>query len=253
MRNARGGCATDRHNSVARLLGLLAVVIGLVTAISPARVHAVYTPASVMCTACDGQHDSTLLTHTVAARGPSAQSYNVGAARDAGDPCSSDASTDPADLASIAAYTYDDFARFIQSDSTTSHVAAFSSHGQDGGLTGNAAALMRSGVAAKTESGAASAINGVRLRAQLTGEQIAGGHAFDEHVLKAGEFPGITTRQQFATRIEEVVTNGESRELLRGRTAYWEGNTVVIRDPSSLDGGTAFVPTGGYNYFLGLK
>lgn len=109
------------------------------------------------------------------------------------------------------------------------------------------------GVAAKTESGAASAINGVRLRAQLTGEQIAGGHAFDEHVLKAGEFPGITTRQQFATRIEEVVTNGESRELLRGRTAYWEGNTVVIRDPSSLDGGTAFVPTGGYNYFLGLK
>lgn len=109
------------------------------------------------------------------------------------------------------------------------------------------------GVAAKTESGAVSALSGVRLRAQLTGEQIAGGHAFDAHVVKAGEFPGITTRSEFAARIESVVTNGESRELLRGRTAYWQGDTVVIRDPASLDGGTAFVPTGGYNYFLGLK
>lgn len=122
--------------------------------------------------------------------------------------------------------------------------------GKDGpGVIG----VPRKGIGGKTESGAVSTISGVRLRAQLTGEQISGGHAFDEHVIKAGEFPGITTREQFATRIEEVVTNGESRELLRGRTAYWQGNTVVIRDPSSLDGGTAFVPTGGYNYFLGLK
>ena len=109
------------------------------------------------------------------------------------------------------------------------------------------------GPAAEAGSGADNVVNGVRLRAQLIGEQISGGHAFADHVVKAGEFPGITTRQQFASRIEDVVTNGESRQLLRGRTAYWEGNTVVIRDPASVDGGTAFVPTGGYNYFLGLK
>jgi hypothetical protein len=115
------------------------------------------------------------------------------------------------------------------------------------------ATKIETSIAAETADGAANVANGVRLRAQLTGEQISGGHAFADHVVKAGEFPGITTRQDFASRIEDVVTNGESRQLLRERTAYWEGNTVVIRDPASVDGGTAFVPTGGYNYFLGLK
>ena len=106
------------------------------------------------------------------------------------------------------------------------------------------------GVAAKTgASGADDVLNGVRLRAQLTGDEIAGGHAFGKHV---GEFPGITTRQQFARHIEDVVSNGVMRPLERGRSAYWQNGTVVIRNPNAVDGGTAFRPTNGYDYFLGL-
>jgi hypothetical protein len=53
--------------------------------------------------------------------------------------------------------------------------------------------------------------------------------------------------------IEGVVTTGEMRPLFRGRSAYWNGGVVVIRDPSAPDGGTAFVPKDGYAYFKGLK
>lgn len=34
--------------------------------------------------------------------------------------------------------------------------------------------------------------------AKLIGEEISGGHAFDKHVTEQGEFPGVTTRRQFA-------------------------------------------------------
>jgi len=109
------------------------------------------------------------------------------------------------------------------------------------------------GVAAKTAaSGADDVLNGVRLRAQLTGEEISGGHAFQKHVLDQAEFPGITTRQQFAGHIEDVVLNGEMRTLSGGRTSYWQDGTVVIRNPGHVDGGTAFRPTSGYDYFLNL-
>ncbi|MGA9595608.1 MAG: hypothetical protein WBV06_05605 [Acidimicrobiia bacterium] len=89
----------------------------------------------------------------------------------------------------------------------------------------------------------------MRLRAQLTGQEISGGHAFAKHV---GEFPGITTRGQFAAHIEDVVTNGVMRPLGNGRSAYWQNGTVVIRNPNAVDGGTAFRPTNGYDYFLNL-
>jgi filamentous hemagglutinin len=92
--------------------------------------------------------------------------------------------------------------------------------------------------------------NGVRLRAQLAGEEISGGHAFQKHVIDQAEFPGITTRQQFAARIENVVLNGEPRTLANQRSAY---GTVVIRNPKAADGGTAFRPTNGCDYFLGLQ
>jgi hypothetical protein len=46
------------------------------------------------------------------------------------------------------------------------------------------------------------------------------------------------------------VTNGEMRTLSNGRTAYWYDGTVVIRNPGAADGGTAYRPTDGYDYFV---
>ena len=88
--------------------------------------------------------------------------------------------------------------------------------------------------------------------ARLIGDEISGGHAFDKHVIERGEFPGVTTRRQFADMIEDAVVNGESRVLNGGRTAYWSDGTVVIHNPGAADGGTAFRPANGYDYFLGL-
>ena len=84
---------------------------------------------------------------------------------------------------------------------------------------------------------------------------IASGHAFSKH---SGEFAdiGINTEEQFAKHIDSVIRNPTaSRELERGRVAYWDAGsgTVVIRDPNSVDGGTAFIPTRGVDYFNGLK
>lgn len=113
---------------------------------------------------------------------------------------------------------------------------------------------VETGVAAET--GASNAANAGRLRAQLAGERIASGHAFDKHVIQGGEFPGITTRPQFAAHIENAIKGAsEYRELLRGRTAYWDSSTrtVVIRDPGAIDGGTAFRPTQGKTYFDNLR
>jgi len=50
----------------------------------------------------------------------------------------------------------------------------------------------------------------------------------------------------------DIVMNGEMCTLFTGRTAYWYNGTVVIRNPGAIDGGTAFRPTDGYDYFLGL-
>lgn len=91
-----------------------------------------------------------------------------------------------------------------------------------------------------------------RADAKLIGEQIAGGHAFDKHVIERQEFPGITTRRQFASMIEDVVIKGEGRVLNAGRTAYWSDGTLVIRNPAAPDGGTTFRPANGHDYFLGL-
>ena len=89
--------------------------------------------------------------------------------------------------------------------------------------------------------------------AELIGAEISAGHAFDKHVVKRGEFPGVSTREQFASVIEDAVMKGESRALSGRRTAFWSDGTVVIRDPGTADGGTALRPTRGYDYFLGLR
>ena len=76
--------------------------------------------------------------------------------------------------------------------------------------------------------------------AEQIGDQISKGHAFGKHVIKRGEFPGVTTPEQFAIVIKDAVMNGEFRPLSGGRTAYWNDGAVVIRDPSTVDGGSAF-------------
>lgn len=96
-------------------------------------------------------------------------------------------------------------------------------------------------------------VNSSNLNAKLIGEEIAGGHAFEKHVLNQGEFTGlgIRTRAQFAELIENIVKNPTAvKNLGNGRTGYWDETTgtLVIRNPKG-DGGTAFRPTTGRNYF----
>jgi hypothetical protein len=91
-----------------------------------------------------------------------------------------------------------------------------------------------------------------RAYAEQIGNEISNGHAFGKHVIKRGEFPGVTTPEQFAIVIKDAVMNGEFRPLSDGRTAYWTDGTVVIRDPGTADGGSAFRPTRGHDYFKGL-
>jgi filamentous hemagglutinin len=87
-------------------------------------------------------------------------------------------------------------------------------------------------------------------------EEIASGHAYEKHVIELAEFKdiGIDTREKFSRLIKNIVSsaNGDDvRVLSRGRTAYWDSKTatIVIRDPFSPDGGTAFRPKIGRLYF----
>ena len=102
------------------------------------------------------------------------------------------------------------------------------------------------------------AANGRNLNAELTGEEIANGHAYEKHVIQQSEFNdlGIKTKEQFARHIENVVKNPTStKELSGGRSAYWDQSTgtVVIRNPKPGDGGTAFRPVNGRAYFDNLR
>jgi pyocin large subunit-like protein len=84
-------------------------------------------------------------------------------------------------------------------------------------------------------------------------QAIANGHAYNEHI---EDFPGIETRSEFAQFINNLINNpSEVKPLNRGRTAYWDDttDTVIIVDPSDIDGGTAFKPTGGKDYFDTLE
>jgi RHS repeat-associated protein len=134
----------------------------------------------------------------------------------------------------------------VHSDAITATVAV---GGLGVGLAGAGKANAAAAGANRGGAGAENALSGVRLRAQLAGEEIAGGHAFGKHVVVNGEFPGVTTRSGFAAVIEATVIDGEMRTLGGGRTAYWSNGTVVIRDPRAADGGTAFRPRDGYSYF----
>jgi hypothetical protein len=95
-------------------------------------------------------------------------------------------------------------------------------------------------------------VDGVRLNARLAGQEIAGGHAYQKHVVEQGEFPGVRTRSEFASLVENTIVQGEMRPLSGNRLGYWHNGMVVIRNPRAGDGGTAFAPRGGYSYFQNL-
>ena len=97
-----------------------------------------------------------------------------------------------------------------------------------------------------------------RCDAEPIARDIAGGHAFEKHVLNRGEFRGldIRTRNHFSDHVQSIISNPTAfRELSRGRSAYWDAGTgtVVITNPRASDGGTAFRPSNGVNYFNGLR
>ncbi|HBO3047312.1 TPA: hypothetical protein L4Q92_006215, partial [Pseudomonas aeruginosa] len=105
-------------------------------------------------------------------------------------------------------------------------------------------------------TGAESAANAAKLRTQLAAQEIAGGHAFEKHILVQGEFRGlgIRTREQFANHIEDVMTNPSSvRYYKDGRTVYLQENTgtVVFRNPNGGEG-TAFQPKNWKEYISTL-
>ena len=69
---------------------------------------------------------------------------------------------------------------------------------------------------------------------------------------------GIRTLTQWANHIDNVVLNATGnnvRQLARGRTAYWDDELgiVIIRNPNAADGGTAFRPQQGRQYFDDLQ
>jgi len=73
--------------------------------------------------------------------------------------------------------------------------------------------------------------------------QIAGGHALGKH-LPEFKHLGIESQDDFAKHIESVINNPTQTKALRNdRTAFMDNstNTIVIHDPNSKDGGTAFI------------
>ena len=230
---------------MACIFGLLVALLGLA---EPAAAVAQASAPACLIYGYDSIHACALGdADTTTERGPPA-AYDHAAAHDAVGRWSHGASAYPTTTTTPAITSYDYTATLAQ-DAT---VADTAERGPQVGA-GRPSSRTRAGVAAKTgTAGADDVLNGVRLRAQLTGQEISGGHAFGKHVVQGGEFPGITTRAQFAAHIEDVVTNGVMRPLSSGRSAYWSNGTVVIRNPNAIDGGTAFRPTNGYDYFLNL-
>jgi len=76
----------------------------------------------------------------------------------------------------------------------------------------------RAGGITQGANDASNIANLAKLRGQLIGQEIAGGHAFKKHVVQQAEYKdlGITTRDQFAEHIESSVNNPTSFRELSG-------------------------------------
>lgn len=86
------------------------------------------------------------------------------------------------------------------------------------------------------------------------GARIAKGHAYEKH---RREF-GFSSRAEMAAHLDHVIdATGPPnvKHLQRHRVAYWHEATgsVVIVDPNTTDGGTAFKPNRGRAYFNNLR
>lgn len=89
------------------------------------------------------------------------------------------------------------------------------------------------------------------IDAARIGTAIAGGHAYQKHVVDEGQFPGVDSPAKFAKVVEDVIFGGDHKKLTDGRDAWWDGETVVIANPNAADNGTCFKP-GNRNYFKNL-
>jgi hypothetical protein len=85
---------------------------------------------------------------------------------------------------------------------------------------------------------------------------IAGGHAYEKHVVEEKVFPEVKSRSEFVQVIAGVLANPtHHRDLENDREAYFDtkSNTIVIYNPHAKDRGTCFRPRAGLKYFEGLK
>lgn len=64
----------------------------------------------------------------------------------------------------------------------------------------------------------------------MAGQEVAGGHAFEKHVLQQGEFGGleIRTRDQFENHIESVINNPTTTKQLSGGRSAGGASEFVI-------------------------
>ncbi len=105
------------------------------------------------------------------------------------------------------------------------------------------------------ESVVAGAVEGAALGAlDSVSRKIARGHAYDKHVIKRAEFPEISSPDEFEHLVHDVMNNYDAtKSLSEGRQAYWKDDVVVITNPADPDGGTAFRPIDGKEYYDNLK
>ncbi|WP_305775606.1 VENN motif pre-toxin domain-containing protein, partial [Rahnella sp. Larv3_ips] len=105
------------------------------------------------------------------------------------------------------------------------------------------------GVGAKGSNGAQSTVNQGKLNSQLLAEEVANGHAYEKHVLERKEFSdlGISTKSQFQSFVEGIVTNPEieRRQSVDGTTYYLDNSTKTIVIRGQRGEATAFRPDKG--------
>jgi hypothetical protein len=87
-------------------------------------------------------------------------------------------------------------------------------------------------------------------------QAIAGGHAYEKHVVEEKLFPEVKNANDFKELIGKVLANPtHHRKLENDREAYYDkpSNTIVIYNPRARDRGTCFRPSAGLKYYEGLK
>jgi hypothetical protein len=85
---------------------------------------------------------------------------------------------------------------------------------------------------------------------------IAGGHAYEKHVVEEKLFPEIKSEADFVALIGKVLANPtHHRDLENDREAFYDkhSNTIIIYNPRAKDKGTCFRPRAGLKYYDGLK